>query len=326
MSHVIRAAYQVPAKSKSEGDVKKITSQRKWKTVEIHISQQDLEDNIDFLNDAVVIRQSPEGVPLMTTTAIYGPIRKGEKVALTPGKGTGVTVIQEGCTGETLIDKLAKLQSEAPAPDKNNATTVQAMWLSSDDGGAVPSLDAAANVFGGTGSLYVNESAVVFPVLDVSHPDYDKTLAFYGGKLLKPEEEFYMGFDLTLFGMEYNTSLPDYIRSYAFSPHGGGGMFIEHHPFPHIFLPKPARNDQVYCEAKVTLGRKVDNAPPRAPRFMFSTFRIPSDGSAIVIKPDAIHNDSFTNGRLAVFVADTAADTVAFRETSPFKEISVKDI
>jgi hypothetical protein len=58
---------------------------------------------------------------------------------------------------------------------------------------------------------------------------------------------------------------------------------------------------------------------------MFTTFRVPSDGSALAIRPDAIHNDSFTNGRLAVFVANTEANTVALRQTSPFTNISVKD-
>jgi hypothetical protein len=306
----------------------KIRSQRKWQTVESKIDDTDLRKYILFLNDAVVLRQSAEGVPLMTTTAIYGPIRPGSKVALTPGKGTGVTVIAENCTEISLIKKLEELEYNASEPEEGNAITVRATWLSSEDGGAIPSLDASANVFGSTGSLYVNERAVVLPVLDIDHPDYHDTLAFYGGKLLKPKEEFCMGFDKILFGMEYDTSLPDYIRNYAMSPFGGGGMFVEHHPFPHIFLPRPTEGDHVFCEAKVTLGRKVKINPEdedKTPRIRFTTFRVPSDGSAIAIKPSTIHNDSFTNGRLAVFVANTAADTVAFRETSPFKNISVKD-
>jgi hypothetical protein len=325
MSHVIRALYQQPLKRISPDAFKKILAHRKWKTVVSKISPADLEKNIEFLNDAVVLRSSSEGVPLMTTTAIYGPIRPGSKVALTPGKGTGVTVILENCTEESLIKKLEALERDALTPAEGNAVTVHANWVSAEDGGMVPSLDASANVFGNTGSLYVNDSAVVLPVLDVSHPDYHKTLAFYGGKLLAPNEEFCMGFNQVLWGMEYNTSLPDYIRSYAMSPQGGGGMFVEHHPFPHIFLPRPNEGEQVFCEAKVTLGHKVEVLKGEAPKVIFTTFRVPSDGSALAIKPDAIHNDSFTNGRLAVFVADTGADTVAFRETSPFTNISVKD-
>lgn len=327
MSSVIRQSYEEVSESLSPEKLKETLAQRKWRTVEIKISQEDLEKNIKFLDDAVVLRASSEGVPLMTTTAIYGPIHPGTKVALTPGEGTGVRLIAENCQEESLIKILEELESNASRPKEGNAVTVHANWVSSKDGGALPNLDASANVFGSTGSLYVNDKAVVLPVLDVNHPDYHETLAFYGGKLLKPKEEFCMGFDQILFGMEYDTSLPDYIRNYAMSPSGGGGMFVEHHPFPHIFLPKPTEKGEVFCEAKVTLGRKAKKllGGNDVPKFIFTTFRIPSDGSAIAIKPSAIHNDSFTNGRLAVFVANTPADTVAFRETSPFKNISVKD-
>jgi len=325
MSHVLRASYHESLNDTSEEDLKKILEQPKWETVEIHITHADLLENIEFLNDAVVLRKSAQGVPLMTTTAIYGPIRPSTKVALTPGKGTGVRVVDDYCTDESLIKQLIDLESQAAEPQKGNAVTVHANWVSSKDGGMLPNLDPSANVFGSTGSLYVNDKAVVLPVLDVNHPDYHQTLAFYGGRLLAPEEEFCMGFNKILFGVEYNTSFPDYIIDYAMSPTGGGGLFVEHHPFPHIFLPRPTEHGEIFCEAKVTLGHKVVNPADNIPQFMFTTFRVPSDGSALAIKPSAIHNDSFTNGRLAVFVANTAADTVAFRETSPFKNISVVD-
>lgn len=326
MSHVTRTSYEESFQIISPLEVKKILDQRKWETVDIKIEHKDLVDYIKFLDDAVVIRRGPEGVALMTTTAIYGPIRPGTKVALSPGEGTGVRLIAENCKQESLIKQLEDLESKASAPGAGNAITVNANWVSWKDGGAVPGLDGSANIFGGTGSLYVNEKAVILPVLDVTHPDYHQTLAFYGAKLLIPKEEFCMGFNKILFGMEYDTSLPDYIRNYAMSPSGGGGLFVEHHPFPHIFLPRPTENGRVFCEAKVTLGHKVKKSPEdKIPQFIFTTFRIPSDGSALAIKPSTIHNDSYTNGRLAVFVADTAADTVAFRETSPFTNISVKD-
>lgn len=326
MTHVARPLNMQAPGTRDEKDLVKILAQRKWQTVDIRISRADLIHYLDFLDAAVVLRPSPEGVPLMTTTAIYGPIHVGTTVALTPGEGTGVRVIHEPHEGETLIHKLEELQKHAKPLKDGNSITVQANWVSSEDGGILPSLDPSANVFGNTGSLYVNDSAVAFPVLDVDHPDYHQTLAFYGGKLLAPEEKFYMGFHDVLFGMEYNTSLPDYIRNYALSPSGGGGLFVEHHPFPHIFMPRPTDDGQVYCEAKVTLGRQYEPHDPKHPRFTFTTFRVPADGSALAIKPNAIHNDSFTNGRLAVFVADTNSNTVAFRETAPFTNISVKDV
>lgn len=325
MSSVFRTSYAPIATSVTQEKLKEILGQRKWQTVDIKISKEDLEENIWFLNDAVVLRPSSEGVPLMTTTAIYGPIKPNTTVALTPGNGTGVSVMLGAPVRESLIEQLEALERNAKKPKEGNAVVVHSNWVSSKDGGMLPNLDPSANVFGTTGSLYVNELAVTFPVMDVSHPDYEETLAFYGAKLLKPKEPFYMGFKDTLFGMEYDTSLPDYIRSYAMSPIGGGGMFVEHHPFPHIFLPKPTENGRVFCEAKVTLGHKVLHPEHNIPQIIFTTFRVPSDGSALAIKPSAIHNDSFTNGRLAVFVANTPADTVAFRQTAPFTNIVVKD-
>jgi hypothetical protein len=326
VSHVARKSYLEIYNIISPTALKEILAQRKWQTVNRAILDQDLIHHIHFLNDAVVLRQSVEGARLMTTTAIYGPIKPGQKVALTPGEGTGVLVIEDDCKEEPFIHKLEELQRTASHPKEGNAVTVHANWVSAKDGGAIPSLDAAANVFGSTGSLYVNDRSMTLPVLDTDHPDYHQTLAFYGARLLAPKETFFLGFDKVLFGMEYDTSLPDYIRSYAMSPSGGGGLFVEHHPFPHIFLPKPTIDGEVFCEAKVTLGRKVENQEAKNPQFIFTTFRVPSDGSALVIKSSTIHNDSYTNGRLAVFVANTAADTVAFRETSPYTAIGVKDV
>ncbi|MGO4875955.1 hypothetical protein ACEN2P_05105 [Pedobacter psychrotolerans] len=325
MSSVFRTSYAPDVKPVTDDKLKEILAQRKWQTVEIKISHQDLKDNILFLNDAVVIRESQEGVPLMTTTGIYGPIKKGDQVALTPNEGTGVKVISTNPPEVSLIEQLETLAANHQHVKDGNAVLVHSNWVSSEDGGKLPNLDPSANVFGATGSLYVNENAVIFPVLDVTHPDYEETLAFYGAKLLKPQEAFYLGFEDTLFGMEYDTSLPDYIRNYALSPIGGGGLFVEHHPFPHIFLPKPTINGEVFCEAKVTLGCKVEAAGKSDPQIRFTTFRIPADGSALAIKPSTIHNDSFTNGKLAVFVANTPADTVAFRQTAPFTNIVVKD-
>jgi hypothetical protein len=319
-------------------------SQKKWKTVHYDISPADLKANFRFFNDAVILRSGAEGVPLMTTTGIYGPILPNTTVKLTPGQGNGVTTVSEDSNEITLLEKLKQLQENATEPADVNSNTIYANWVSGKDGGTFPGLSGSANIFGSTGSLFINQQSVEFPVLDLNDPvldpnnhAYAETLAWYGAKLLAPGEPFSLGFDEVLWGMEYDTSLPDYIRSYALHPNGGGGMFVEHHEFPHIFLPKPTAGGQVFCEAKVTLGRKCDtkegdngnNLQIQKPQFKFTTFSIPSDGSAIVILPGTIHNDSFTNGKLAVFVADVSndrVDTVALRETAPFKNISLKEM
>jgi hypothetical protein len=318
-------------------------TQQKWKTVDIGISDTDLKAHFRFFDDAVIIRSSREGVPLMTTSGIYGPIPPHTKVQLTPGQGTGVTIVSEGGDEVTLLEQLQQLQDNSAVPDENNATTIAANWVSGRDGGNFPGLSGSANIFGSTGSLFIKQQTVAFPVLDVNDPvldpdnhTYAKTLAYYGARRLLPGEAFSTGFDDLLWGMEYDTNLPDYIRNYALQPSGGGGMFVEHHAFPHIFLPRPAKDEQVFCEAKVTLGRnctvKLKDASGievLKPQFRFTTFRIPADGSAIAILPGTIHNDSFTNGKLTVFVADVTedkVDTVALRETAPFTNISLQEM
>jgi hypothetical protein len=325
MSHVSRKSYRSESRI-TECQIELALQQRKWKTVDIAISKADLIENFDFLNDAVVLRSSQEDIPLMTTTGIFGPIRPYGKVALTPRQGTGVLVESKDVKEPTLIEELKKLFKQTTAPDKTCAHTVMAKWVSTKTGGVIPGLGSESNVFGSTGSLFINQSDVNFPVLDVTHKNYEKTLAYYGGKLLQPNESFCMGFDMLLFGMQYDTSLPDYIRNYVLHPYGGGGLFVEHHPFPHVFQPQPDENDQVFCESKIILERKSETYTKQQPSYTFTIFRIPSDGSAIAIKSGAIHNDSYTNGKQTVFLANTPANTVALRETSPFKNIFLSDV
>jgi len=328
MSHVTRKSYVETNAFVSEDQRTKALKDRKWKTVEIAISKADFDENFKFLNDAVVLRSGREGLPLMTTTGIFGPIRPNTKVALIPGEGTGVVVEAENYSGKSLIDELTELRNTTSAPTGTNASVIYAKWISAVDGGGIPNLDSSSNVFGSTGSLLINQLEVDLPVMDHQHPDYAKTLAYYGAKLLQPKESFFLGFDQLVFGMEYNTFLPDYIRSYAMEPFGGGGLFVEHHPFPHIWQPKPDKDGQVFCESKITLGREIvgPDELKEKPRYHFTTFRVPADGSALAVNANTIHNDSYSNGPQIVFLANTPADTVALRETSPFKNVLLKDL
>lgn len=300
--------------------------QLRWKTVDVAIPYEVLKAHFPFLNGGVMIRAGREGVPYMTTTGIFGPIFPGDRTKLTPGHGTGVEVVGKYEGGETLIQQLQRFFRETVSIDETAAALVNAKWVSVADGGAIPGLSSASNVFGGTGSLFVNQDEVKIPVLDVIDPRYHQTLAYYGGKLLHPGEEFAMGFDLPLFGMQYYGRLPNYISEFAMQPFGGGGLFVEHHPFPHIFQPKPDEGDKAYTVSKITLGRKIESAPPEQPAYHFTTFRVPSNGTALTIMPGAIHNDSYTNGPETVFLANTEANTVALRQTAPFTNIILDDV
>jgi len=326
MASVVRSAPSLCPDNPSDVFIDAVMRELRWQTVKVAISRAELRDNFAFLNDAVVLRPGREGVPLMTTTGIYGPILPETRVVLTPGEGSGVSIVSRGKEETSLIDALVAAQASAGEPDDATSTLVRAKWVSAADGGGIGDLGKASNVFGGTGQLLLQQPEVGFPVVTPEDPRYHDTLAYYGGRLLKPGEDFYMGFDLPLFGMEYDGTLPDYVRDYELSTVGGGGLFVEHHPFPHIWLPRPTLDGVVSCVSKITLGRNLENSPKEHPRYRFTTFRVPADGSALTIKPDTIHNDSYTNGPETVFLADTKANTVALRQTAPFTDILLNDV
>jgi hypothetical protein len=93
------------------------------------------ENIFSLFDDTVIIRSSCEGVPLMTTSGIYGPIPPHTKVQLTPGLGNGVMVVPADSSEMTLIEKLKQLQDNSTVPDETNATIIAANWVSSRDGG-----------------------------------------------------------------------------------------------------------------------------------------------------------------------------------------------
>lgn len=348
MSHVHSPSRHDKTPTKyTKKQMKAIMKEQRWQYTHIGVSKEVLEDNFAFLNDAVVIRSSAEGIPLMTTTGIYGPIMPNTTVILKQDKNNVVFAAAGNDTNkkESLLNQLKQLKANTPAPKEGNSTIVQAKWVSGKDGGGLPSVGSSANVFGATGALLVNENEVDFPVIDYTNKDFDETLAFYGAKLIKPNTAFYMDFDKPLFGMEYDTQLPGYIKDYVMKPYGGGGLFVEHHPFPHIWFPNPdANTDGNIC--RILLGRiieseeeqRIDNknskkenkCPERKgdivkPKYHFTVFRIPSDGHAIAVDECCIHNDSFCKGKQVVFLANTDANTVALRETSPFKNLRITE-
>lgn len=345
MSHAFKNEYS--KKKFSPEEQKKILNERRWLNVKKRPSENILKKHFSFLNDAVVIRSGAEGIPLMTTTAIYGPIEGHQKVELHQGSDSIIKVVSDKpIKGDSLLEELKKLKKKAKVPKKNNSIIIQAKWISGKDGGGLPSVGASSNVFGATGSLLVNETDVDFPVLDIHHRDFHETLHYYGAKLLKPNESFYMGFDKPLFGMEYDTKLPAYIKDYVMEPYGGGGLFVEYHPFPHLWFPNPDESEEDTNICRILLGRiipknekekenekinKHENrcleieGDPEKPEYHFTVFRIPSNGYALAVDECSIHNDSFCNGKQVVFLADTTANTVAFRKTAPFNNLRITE-
>jgi catechol 2,3-dioxygenase-like lactoylglutathione lyase family enzyme len=351
MPHIFNANRNNPdAIIPGEEDIPAIMNELRWTYVKRGISDEDLYTYFDFLDKGVVIRSGAEGIPMMTTTGIYGPIFPGEFVSLQQGVHKVVNrLLAENHEGETLLEELKLRRAEAEVPGDDYSIIVQAKWVSGKDGGGLPNVGSSSNVFGATGSLLVNETDLDFPVIEYTDPNFDKTLQFYGAKLLQPGEAFNIGYDKPIFGMEYDTRLPGYIQDYVMQDWGGGGLFVEHHPFPHIWFPNPTEDEKSTNICRILLGRIVeseldqivddlesavdvdvcpDRLPkdPKKPEYHFTVFRFPSDqGYALAVDECCIHNDSFCNGKQVVFLADTDANTVALRETAPFKNLRISE-
>lgn len=311
--------------------------QPRWKHVTQGVSTEDLYNNFEFLNGAVLDRDV-KGDVLMSTTGLFGPIHSGIRVHL--DTGTKNIVVESPLAPmkpeDELITRLNRLYEERTGnpPSKDEALAVNGYWTSAVDGAGIPGLDGSSNVFGSTGQLICDNDSLDFPLLNIKDAKerYVETLAYYGGMLLAPKEEFSLGFIQDLWGIQYDQKLPEYITEYQFGPCKGGGLFVEHHPFPHIWLPSPCK-DPVFGQktiSRILLGRRVDSEQEdgyyrtvKSQLFHFTMFEVPLDGSALAIRPQCIHNDSFTQGAQTVFLANTAANTVALRHAAPINQMSL---
>jgi hypothetical protein len=315
----------------------------RWKNVTKGVSCLDLDNNFEFLNAAVLNRSVGESL-LLTTTGLFGPIRSGTCVHLdadSDADSNSKNMVIQSENAPTipeldLITRLNNLHNERTGkpPTEANALPVNAYWNAAVDGAGITGLDDAANVFGSTGQLICDVDELKFPLLSQKHPNFIETLHYYGGTLLGPKEEFALGFSQDLWGIQYDQKQPEYITKYQFGPTKGGGLFVEHHPFPHIWLPANSK-DSVFggkTVSRILLGRRLDSnnedgyyRTVKTQQFHFTMFEIPLDGSALAIRPQCIHNDSFTQGAQTVFLANTPANTVALRHGMPITKISACD-
>ncbi|GAA6133675.1 hypothetical protein NBRC116188_04640 [Oceaniserpentilla sp. 4NH20-0058] len=316
-------------------------SETRWENINQGVSNQDLDNNFEFLNAAVLNRSADDEL-LLTTTGIFGPIRSGTIVSLDIDTNNLVVQSEQAPTNPeaTLIHRLNSLHDERtgkpPAPTQ--ALEVNGYWTAAVDGAGIVT-DKSANVFGSTGQLICDTDELKFPLLqygssEASQAEYLDALAYYGGTLIKPNEEFALGFNQDLWGIQYDQKLPQYITKYQFGAKKAGGLFVEHHPFPHIWLPAQGKDPVFKREtvSRILLGRRLDTSHEDpyfrtvgTQKFHFTMFEVPVGGYALAIRPQCIHNDSFTDGAQTVFLANTPANTVALRQSMPITKMSAGD-
>lgn len=154
-----------------------------------------------------------------------------------------------------------------------------------------------ANTFGAMGTLLVPPGFSIPTVLATA-----SNVRYYGLQLIRAGEEFAVTTDRYPIALMQYDYTADYKRDFLMRVHGGGGIFVETHDFPHIHIPSsPA------CGGYIVIGKRLGPT-----RFSFTAFQIPY-GHALYTPSNTIHGDGTLVGEYALTVADpafTPADTV----------------
>ena len=148
----------------------------------------------------------------------------------------------------------------------------------------------SANSFGGMGALLLPDHFSIPTVL--ASPE---NVRYYGLTLIETDSDFAISspqFEMAM--MRYNYG-KDYKKDFLMQKHGGGGIFVETHNFPHIHIPLSSE-----CGGYIVIGKVV------APRkYHFTAFRIPYK-HALYTPANTIHGDGTLVGEYALTVSDSA--------------------
>lgn len=237
--------------------------------------------------------------PLMTATHYYGTVAPGHEVCMSK-------LIGKSITRDTACP------SASPGHDIPEELTLSAQWHHRDKEQGTSGRDAS--VFGSLGVFAVGDHhpSIDFPLVNALSVS-PQFLQAYGAAIVPVEETFRLPKSkekslTTLHVTEYTwkNNSRQYINNYVLQQNGGGGLFIETHPFPHIFTPLSPE-----CGGGVILGRKVED------QYRFVAFQI-TYGYSLVIKSHVIHGDSFFHGPYAIALYETEfADSVLIKAGKP---------
>ncbi|MCW8407436.1 hypothetical protein OQJ13_00425 [Legionella sp. PATHC035] len=212
--------------------------------------------------------------------------------------------------------------SEADLPPKHGTVyissprelTIKATWKNKNQERAVSGRDAS--VFGGLGVLIIPSDIHVVNIPKMNAQSVPTSfLAKYGAELIPLEQSFILDAvdepslqNLYLIEYQWNA---DYIQDYVMKIRGGGGLFVETHPFPHVFTPLSPE-----CSGALILGVERDDGA-----FDFAAFEIPF-GYTMKIASNVIHGDSFFVGPYAIALTETElADSVILKQSTPDRSI-----
>lgn len=214
-------------------------------------------------------------------------------------------------TGINKWDILTPTGIKIVAPHE---VTIRATWKNKYEERAISGRDAS--VFGGLGVLLIptDIETVTIPKMNarfVPREFLDK----YGAELIPLEQSFILDAvsepsleALYLIKYQWDST---YIEDYVMKKKGGGGLFVETHPFPHVFTPLSP-----VCSGALILGVKRSEG-----LYDFAAFEIPF-GFTMKIKSNVIHGDSFFVGPYAIALTETElADSVIIKKSNSERDI-----
>jgi hypothetical protein len=219
-----------------------------------------------------------------------------DKPVMTTGRC--VEFIEKSVTNWKL--DVTKKNMLTPSSIKPEHAVVKADWYTAQDAleaGIEVVSGSTANVFGAMGTLLVPEGFRIPTVMATK-----ENVGYYGLQLIESGDSFGVNtFRYPIALMEYDYT-KDYKKDFLMKEHGGGGIFVETHEFPHIHIPT-SKN----CGGYIVIGKHVGGD-----EYHFTAFQIPY-GYALYTPSYTIHGDGTLVGIYALTVADSAitpADTV----------------
>jgi hypothetical protein len=244
----------------------------------------------DLLRKAVI-----KSVELTRYAVKDGKPDKNKPVMTT---GRCVEFIEKSVTSWKL--DITKKNMLTPSRIKPDHAKVKADWYTAQDAleaGIRVVSGSTANVFGAMGTLLVPDGFRIPTVMATK-----ENVTYYGLQLIESGDSF--GVDTYRYPialMEYDYT-KDYKKDFLMREHGGGGIFVETHDFPHIHIPTSKD-----CGGYIVIGKQVDGD-----EYHFTAFQIPY-GHALYTPSYTIHGDGTLVGIYALTVADSAitpSDTV----------------
>ncbi len=148
----------------------------------------------------------------------------------------------------------------------------------------------SANSFGGMGTLLVPDDFRISAVL----ADRDN-VKHYGLQLIDNHSEFTISSSCYEIALMRYTYSKKYRSDFLMQCHGGGGIFVETHDFPHVHIPLSGN-----CGGYIVLGKKIAEH-----KYHFTAYQIPY-GQALYTPSNTIHGDGTLVGEYAITVADSA--------------------